>query len=575
MMMNINNNKSSDNDLIRMINHRDLDGAIVEIDKVLRNSPNDLNYLHYLGMVLYLKGNTSLADKTYGRAYSIATDKKIILKLQLEILTKIGEYKKALKIISKYDAELDLSNIDFLHQYALIYNGLNDFDNAKHFFVKAIRKNKEKSFLLYHYGFFLNSIGKHSLAVKSYLRGLKIFDHDIPQKMSILYNLSSSYSALSNNTKSLFYIDKLLELDCNNIEAKKKKALILGQMQKYEESIQIIKTILDKNENDLDCFVLLSRYYFLVTDYLRSIEFAEKAILINEDNIDARINLVSSLINLKKYTKAEEECLEGLRKEKNNINLLMNLSTLYTEVGEFEKALIELEKIKKLNSSNSTLISLYPYICEQLKLENNLDYFSEPIDFVQKYNLIEDAVLDRKLLGVVTRNCEEMFKRWEPKERTTKNGFQTDSVIFEANDKHILAIREIIYSYIKKYLLSFKDKKDLFIKNFPKSNKIEGWCVFLKESGHQTSHNHPSGWLSGCLYLNIPEKLKDDQGSIEFSYHGYNFPIINSKISKLKIKPKIGDLVLFPSSLFHKTIPFSEESERISIAFDIYPTLEN
>ncbi|WP_373280560.1 putative 2OG-Fe(II) oxygenase [Methylomonas koyamae] len=36
-------------------------------------------------------------------------------------------------------------------------------------------------------------------------------------------------------------------------------------------------------------------------------------------------------------------------------------------------------------------------------------------------------------------------------------------------------------------------------------------------------------------------------------------------------RPKVGDLVLFPSSLFHRTIPFNSDQERICIAFDIKP----
>ena len=35
--------------------------------------------------------------------------------------------------------------------------------------------------------------------------------------------------------------------------------------------------------------------------------------------------------------------------------------------------------------------------------------------------------------------------------------------------------------------------------------------------------------------------------------------------------PKEGDLILFPSSLFHKTLPFSSNQERHVIAFDIIP----
>ena len=575
MTNSLNNNKNVDTEIIKMINNHDLDGAIIKIDSVLRVNPNNLDYLHYLGMVFYLKGDEDLADKTYARALDIAHDRNIILKLHLETLTRIGKHNKAFNIISKYKDEVDMNDVGFLHQYALIYSGLKDFENAKIFFIKAIRKDKTKPYLLYHYGFFLNSIGKHSLAIKNYLRAIIFFKKDLSQLASIYYNLSSSYSALMDKDNALIYINKLLKLDNKNINAKKKKAMILSQMQKFEEAISIVDDVIKENENDIDCFVLLSRFYFLATDYLKSVKAAKKALTINETNIDARLNLASSLINLKRYSEAEEECLKGLKLDNNNVNLLMNISTLYTEIGDFDKSLVELEKLKNIEPDNSTLNSLYPYICEQLGIEKKLDYLSEPIEFVSKYNLIEDGTIDKKEIVSIKNYCEKLSKRWEPKERTTQNGYQTDSIIFEKSNKDIMSVKETIYSYIKRYLLDFKDKDDLFIRNYPKLNKIEGWCVFLKESGHQTSHNHPSGWLSGCLYLDIPKKLQNDQGSIEFSYHGYNFPILNPKISKLLIKPSVGDLILFPSTLFHKTIPFSGKRDRVSIAFDIYPSIEN
>jgi hypothetical protein len=35
--------------------------------------------------------------------------------------------------------------------------------------------------------------------------------------------------------------------------------------------------------------------------------------------------------------------------------------------------------------------------------------------------------------------------------------------------------------------------------------------------------------------------------------------------------PKVGDVVFFPSSVFHRTIPFNSNEERICIAFDLKP----
>jgi hypothetical protein len=40
---------------------------------------------------------------------------------------------------------------------------------------------------------------------------------------------------------------------------------------------------------------------------------------------------------------------------------------------------------------------------------------------------------------------------------------------------------------------------------------------------------------------------------------------------KVIYQPKLGDIILFPSSLHHKTIPFSTDTDRISVAFDLMP----
>ena len=93
----------------------------------------------------------------------------------------------------------------------------------------------------------------------------------------------------------------------------------------------------------------------------------------------------------------------------------------------------------------------------------------------------------------------------------------------------------------------------------------------LLKKGYQKSHIHPGGWLSGCFYLKMPKILKKDEAAINFSLHGYDYPIVNSDIPSYQYSPVEGDLILFPSSLFHKTLPFSSNDERHVVAFDIIP----
>ena len=92
----------------------------------------------------------------------------------------------------------------------------------------------------------------------------------------------------------------------------------------------------------------------------------------------------------------------------------------------------------------------------------------------------------------------------------------------------------------------------------------------MEKGGLLKSHNHTTGWLSGVFYLKMPS-TRSDEGSIEFSLHGEDFTILDPDYPRDLYKVKEGDLILFPSSLFHRTIPFYSDEERLCIAFDLCP----
>ena len=78
--------------------------------------------------------------------------------------------------------------------------------------------------------------------------------------------------------------------------------------------------------------------------------------------------------------------------------------------------------------------------------------------------------------------------------------------------------------------------------------------------------------MSGAVYLNIPIKNnKSHEGDFVVGITGDNFPKIKEIYPEKIISIKTGDIVLFPSSLFHRTISFKSNEERICIAFDVAP----
>ena len=130
-------------------------------------------------------------------------------------------------------------------------------------------------------------------------------------------------------------------------------------------------------------------------------------------------------------------------------------------------------------------------------------------------------------------------------------------------------LRSIIIDELDAYYLEFKNESCSYIKKWPSKKNLFAWHVILKRQGHQTAHIHPSGWLSGVIYLKVVPPLKKEEGAIEFSLNSQNYSDLKSP--RLLHQPALGDIVFFPSSLHHRTIPFTTDTDRIIVSFDLMP----
>lgn len=118
------------------------------------------------------------------------------------------------------------------------------------------------------------------------------------------------------------------------------------------------------------------------------------------------------------------------------------------------------------------------------------------------------------------------------------------------------------------------DSTHPYLAEQPELGGLVVWSVVMEAQGHQVPHIHPSGWLSGVYYADLPEivdqETTDHEGWIEFGAPPPDFPVTKSLHTKL-FKPKLGRLFLFPSYCYHRTVPYSTDERRVSIAFDFLP----
>ena len=101
---------------------------------------------------------------------------------------------------------------------------------------------------------------------------------------------------------------------------------------------------------------------------------------------------------------------------------------------------------------------------------------------------------------------------------------------------------------------------------------LRTWGTVLTAGGRQSPHLHPLGWLSGVYYVRLPGSGSGDAGDLEF---GCLPERLGASVAPetLALTPRVGRLVIFPSWLYHRTLPFDTPGTRVSVAFDVMPLL--
>ncbi len=105
------------------------------------------------------------------------------------------------------------------------------------------------------------------------------------------------------------------------------------------------------------------------------------------------------------------------------------------------------------------------------------------------------------------------------------------------------------------------------------SLKLSGWMNMNPSGGYNAPHTHPGAQWSGVYYVSQPAVETGNSGMIEFLDPRSDLPnwrILDAPAFRLKkkIRPKPGDMILFPSYLVHWVYPNDSDQERVSIAFN-------
>jgi tetratricopeptide (TPR) repeat protein len=291
-----------------------------------------------------------------------------------------------------------------------------------------------------------------------------------------------------------------------------------------------------------------------------------KALAINPNFAKAHNNLGTVLQNLGRF----DEAIPHFESNGDKNAKARMLECLYG-AGQTTAYNEYLSEFCRSDATNRRIAAISAFVANQWDAKDPYPFCEDPLDLIYTANVKSDLAPFDGFFARIVQEIENVPTAWEPLDNAARGGFHTKGNLFDLETPEISVLRNIIQRRIEDYRSHFGDRNNGLIRQWPHQSKLLGWHVKLLKSGHMDAHYHPSGWLSGVFYLKMPDKIKGDEGAITFSLHGHDYPIRNSDIPSVQHFPKEGDLVLFPSSLFHYTTPFQSEDERHCVAFDLVP----
>jgi hypothetical protein len=157
--------------------------------------------------------------------------------------------------------------------------------------------------------------------------------------------------------------------------------------------------------------------------------------------------------------------------------------------------------------------------------------------------------------------------RAHPFNQSLRGGSQAVNILHSSRPA-LSAFASALQGPIARYIETLATAPEPLRRRYLGSYAFKGmWSVRLHAGGRHVSHVHPAGWISSACYLQLPD-APEPEGWIEFGRPG--IPCQPDLPAEYRIRPEPGMLVLFPSYMWHGTIPFGT-GERLTAAFDLRP----
>ena len=255
----------------------------------------------------------------------------------------------------------------------------------------------------------------------------------------------------------------------------------------------------------------------------------------------------------------------------NDAIVLGALATAYLGDGQIDNAVPAIEKLRAKQSHDQFAIALQATAWRLLgdqryRVLHDYDalVFAQWLDVPAGWADRDAYVVDLRaaLTGA------HVYKT-HPFNQSIRNGSQVPNVL-QHEHRAIQALPQALDGPIKRYVAKLGHGDDPLRARNAGAYAFRGmWSIRMGAGGLHVNHVHPEGWISSACYIDVPGAMHGREGWIKFGEPGIS--TLPALPPEHFIEPAPGKLVLFPSYMWHGTVPYTDPSPRMTVAFDLAP----
>ena len=433
------------------------------------------------------------------------------------------------------------NNFHLQYKLACLYRDVGETEKAKALFIDLQKQQPKLPELSYVVGCCAYELGDYRSAQQALLHTLSLAPNYIPAHESLnklYWHTEQEQHYMSSYKQTLHHYDWHPDLVLSAIEQlirighiDEAQLLCAQGLVKFNGDPRFVHAqalILDKQGNAEQAYSLFREAANLCPSVTRY-----------------QIDLANCELELSHYHAAETLIKQALDYAPDNQELWAYLSTIWRLKGD----------------------ERWQWLCDY---EHTVKVKSLPTP--ARFSQLSDFLTE--LSALLTAKHRKVTK--QPLDQSVELGTQTSGNLLFSNHVLIKEYKWALHLAITEYLASLPTDRShpLYRRNYGQFKVNGSWSVQLGKGGYHRNHIHPSGWISAPAYIQVPKSMhKDDPTRSGWLRLGETCLNLGEReqIDKL-ICPQPGQIIIFPSYLWHGTYPITSEQPRITLPTDIMPT---